>query len=309
MHLFSHLEQLVFNFILLGFIVCGLSLLNTSTSDVLDTPVKKPRKPVYRSCHLVCLLEDAPPSSLKGQAYELAIPLMTPLACIVPQTWHDFYHQHLAQPGINYWNWKDKPESYQVCPALSHLFSLNEPQGYAKEILESLALRRNPFFHPLWNKKNIKQGNIFYSSAVVSQKGKFSEREFRIQFAMRHAFKQWHHAALQKLGREKLASVYQQCYGVSWDIIQEIMRISKTSFPALILDQSSAWWEILGVSFLTRGVQVEKSYKTLVQLWHPDRNSHPNATEVTIRLNLAYQQYQALPQAWPALRKWLSTEP
>ncbi|PSF36123.1 hypothetical protein C7H19_14065 [Aphanothece hegewaldii CCALA 016] len=304
MHLFSHLEQLIFNLLLLVLIVCGLALLNKNTDDESDTVIRKPRQPVYRSFHLACLLEDAPPSSLKGQSYELAIPLMTPFACIVPQTWQYFYTYHLAQPGINYWTWQDKPESHQVCPALADLFSLNEPQGYAKEILESLALRQNPFFHPSWNRKNAKLGNLFHRSQVVKEQGKFAEREFRIQLAMRDAFKQWHQGAIQKLGKEKLTSVYQRCYGVSWDVIQEIMRISKTSFEMLILEQSSAWWEILGVSFLTRGERVEKSYYTLVRFWHPDRNSHPNATEVTIRLNLAYQQYQALPQAWPALRKW-----
>ncbi|RMF23354.1 MAG: J domain-containing protein, partial [Cyanobacteria bacterium J083] len=31
-------------------------------------------------CALACLLEDAPIHVLKGQAYDLAIPLMTPLA-------------------------------------------------------------------------------------------------------------------------------------------------------------------------------------------------------------------------------------
>ncbi|GFE71776.1 J domain-containing protein [Chroococcus sp. FPU101] len=308
MQLFSHLEQLIFNLFLLGLIVCGLSLLNASTASESDPPQKTPSKPVYRSFHLACLLEDAPSSSLKGQAYELAIPLMTPFACVVPQTWHDFYQHYLAKSGINYWEWQDKPESQQICPALTALFNLNEPTGYAKEILESLAEQKNPFFHSLENTKNIKQGNIFRQKEDHYQQGKFADREFRIQFAMRHAFKQWHSAAIQQIGRQKLASVYQRCYGVSWDVVQEITRISKTSFPALILEQSSAWWEILGVSFLSRGESVEKAYKTLMLLWHPDRNPHPNATEVTIRLNIAYQQYQALPQAWPALRKWLSTE-
>lgn len=309
MQLFSHLEQLIFNLFLLGLIICGLSLLNQASPPQYKPQSKKTRQKDYHSFHLVCLLEDAPSSSLKGQAYELASPLMTPLACVVPDTWRLFYKQSLAQSGINYWEWRDKPESDKISAALSDLFRLKEPKGYAKEILEVLAERKNPFFHPLWCQKNLQSRNLFSLNRDFSQKGKFADQEFQIQFAMRHAFKQWHQAAIQQLGRVKLSSVYQQCYGVSWEMVQEIIRISKTSFPALIIDQSSAWWEILGVSLFSRGEQVEKNYKFLVQLWHPDRNPHPNATEVTIRLNNAYQQYQALPQAWPTLRKWLSTEP
>jgi len=33
--------------------------------------------------------------------------------------------------------------------------------------------------------------------------------------------------------------------------------------------------------------------KTLLCYWHPDRNSHPNATEITAHLNRAYDCYQS----------------
>ncbi len=99
----------------------------------------------YPCYHLVCLLEDAPETALKGQFYELATPLMTPLACIVPENWHKFYQENLGKTGINYWEWRDKPESNNVCKELSLLLQLPVPNNYAREVLECLADGKNPF--------------------------------------------------------------------------------------------------------------------------------------------------------------------
>ena len=75
--IFGDILQSLFLF---GIFFCGGSVLvslgdRPSSTITLDG----------RYYHLACLLEDAPATSLKGQAYPLATPLMTPFACL----WED----------------------------------------------------------------------------------------------------------------------------------------------------------------------------------------------------------------------------
>ncbi|WP_245602723.1 J domain-containing protein [Gloeothece verrucosa] len=263
------------------------------------------------SYHLACLLEDAPPSSLRGQFYPLATPLMTPLACIVPRTWQDFYRQNLGQPGVNYWEWRDKPESKNVCQELTLLLDLTEPKGYARDFLEILAAGKNPLAS-------------FYQE-TLKNKGKFDQQDFQVQKQIYVAFKQWHELAQQQIGLAALQRVYRVCYGASWSLIEEIFA-EKTFliFSQYLIDQSAPWWKVLGVPPRSNFSQVEQAYKSLVRTWHPDLNQHPLATDVTARINVAYEQYQALyekskpvtvsnnnfqknPKLWVKIREWITT--
>jgi hypothetical protein len=241
---------------------------------------------------IACLLEDAPQTVLKGQAYELATPLMTTLACIVTRTWQEFYTKQLGKPKINYWEWKGLPESDKVCRELSLLLTLPEPQGYAKQVLEALGEKRNLFFKPLRNTKAI--GNLLIEFADSIRDGKFAKLDWRVQVAMRRAFKQWHEVASQQIGKEALTAIYRVCYGTSWEKIQHIIDEERSILDDFIADDSTPWWKVLGVSSSADTLQVEKAYKTLIRLWHPDLNKHPYATQVTSRINVAYTHYQSL---------------
>ena len=207
---------------------------------------------------LACLLEDAPQSSLRGQAYLWATPLMTPLTCIWDKGWYTFYHQRLAKPGINYWEWQNLPLASQVVPELFWLWSLPEPQQTPKLILESLA-KEDPSF---WNNETI------------------------------DGFRQWHHQATQCLGLSKLKAIYQVCYGTPWERLQPILGEHPLPLNHAVLDESSPWWKVLDLNPFPTSLQVEQAYKGLIRLWHPDKTQHPLAHYVTARINDAYEQYQ-----------------
>ena len=207
---------------------------------------------------LTCLLEDAPESSLYGQAYPLAIPLMTPLVCIWEEGWRTFYDQSLGKPRINYWEWRNFPLSEQLPRELSWLWSLPEPQGTPKIVLESLPGEDQSF----WNWESL------------------------------HAFKHWHDQATQRLGLSTLKAIYQVCYGTPWERLQPVVCDQSLPLNRAIFDESSPWWKILQLKPFSTSLQVEQAYKTLMSLWHPDRTQHPLAHYVTARLNVAYEQYQ-----------------
>lgn len=255
------------------------------------------------SYHLACLLEDAPPSSLKGQYYELATPLMTPLACIVTQTWHKFYIQHLGKPGVNYWEWRDKPESKNVCQELSVLLDLPVPTDYTKQVLEALAEGKNPL-EALYIEKS-------------KNKCKFDKLDLQIQKQIYLTFTQWHEQGKQLIGFKALKAVYKVCYAASWDLIEQILEEKDfLIFSQYLIDESATWWKVLGINPSANMLQVEQAYKTLVRTWHPDLNQHPLATQVTARINVAYEQYQATHQnskpitqnnskLWLKIREWI----
>jgi hypothetical protein len=274
------------------------------------TPRNQPRHhPAY---HLACLLEDAPESVLTGQAYELATPLATPIACIVKRSWRDFYRRSLARPNIDYWLWRDKPESDRVCGELNGLLGLPPASGYVKEILETLATQRDPFYHPALDPRAIDQGNYLTDK---SAQGKFADRDFRSHQRMRDEFRQWHLQTCQRLGKDRLKAVYRVCYGVNWEFIARILYPSKRYLAILIIaDSSPDWWQVLGITPFTSTARVEKTYKTLLRYWHPDRNPHPNATEITAHLNRAYECYQICQEQnrldnaplWRKIRSWMA---
>ncbi|AFY79089.1 MAG: J domain-containing protein [Hydrococcus sp. C42_A2020_068] len=260
----------------------------------LATPIMTP---------LACLLEDAPETALKGQVYELATPLMTPLACIATEFWQEFYTRQLGKPGIHYWEWKDKPESDKVCRELSLLLTLPEPKGYAKQVLSALGEGKDLFCKSLKSAKEV--GNLLVAFADSMDDGKFANLDWRVQIAMRRAFKEWHELASQQIGIEALDTVYRVCYGSSWNKIQQMLDEDRSVLEDFIADESSPWWKILGVSPSADPIKVERAYKNLIRLWHPDLNKHPYATQVTSRINVAYERYQSL-HPFPSMAERMS---
>lgn len=273
-------DNLLASLFLFGLLFCGACFLSDKTDRQKPELGRESSLGLTgQSFELACLLEDAPETSLRGQFYELATPLMTPLACILIQSWHDFYLQNLKKPGINYWQWRDSPESRNLSQELSWLFDLPEPRGYAKEVLESLGERKDPFFQPRQKRRT----NQKYQ-------GKFSHLNFPLQTEMRLAFKQWHDRASRLIGRDSLKAVYQVCYGTTEEIIKRIVE----PLEEKIIDATAPWWQVLGVHPSANALQVEEAYKNLICLWHPDLNKHPLATQIASRINIAYGEYQAL---------------
>ena len=56
----------------------------------------------------------------------------------------EHYRQLLGKPGVNYWSWK-RPEALKVCPELTKLLSLPEPNFRVRAVLEAIAYGENPF--------------------------------------------------------------------------------------------------------------------------------------------------------------------
>ena len=212
---------------------------------------------------LTCLLEDAPQSSLKGQFYVLAYPLMSPFACVVTQTWHNFYRQNLGNTNINYWLWKDKPESNNFSEELTNLFKLPQPSSLAQKVIENFAKTKqeNPqnYHHQFWQK--------------VKTYG---------------AFFHWHQTGMNILEENELIQVYKVCFKVNKEQIQNVTNY----FNELLLEKSISWWIILNVNSQANLQEVDISYKKLLKRWHPDINYHPYAHHITARINLAYEEYK-----------------
>jgi hypothetical protein len=278
-------------------------LFSTESKNV-DLSISSPKRLIHKNTNLftplTCLLEDAPFTSLKGQAYPLATPLLTPLTClledapssslqgqayslasILSYTWQTFYRNNLAKPGIDYWQWQDQPESKKVCRELLLLLELPKPNKYTKEILETLAINIDPFLAITATKSLNKQSY-----------GKFAHLDAKVKQEMRFAFKQWHNQALHLIGQENLHSIYRVCYGVSWLTIEHILN----PIDIIATEQIQSWWQVLGVKKSASYLQVETAYKQLIRTWHPDLNKSPYANEVTSRLNIAYEQYRSLQQ-------------
>jgi preprotein translocase subunit Sec63 len=107
---------------------------------------------------------------------------------------------------------------------------------------------------------------------------------------MLQAFKKWHDRAWELIGQVALTSVYQVCYGVSWQTVENLLN----PIDLIYIKTTQPWWQVLGVKKSAKSFQVETAYKRLIRIWHPDLNKSPYATEVTSRLNVAYQEYRLL---------------
>ena len=75
------------------------------------------------------------------------------------------------------------------------------------------------------------------------------------------------------------------------------------------------WWDYMNYSYyevlmVTRDAPPEvirAAYKALLQKWHPDRNSHESAQEITALLNRAYAELSD-PEKRCAYDEWLASE-
>ena len=248
------ISDFLFPSFLFALVFCGAVVIVYGPNQMRDIPLTAS----YPCYHLACLWEDAPAASLKGQSYPLATPLMTPLACILKQTWQIYYWQNLRQPGISYWQWRDKPEAKNICQELSLLLDLPQPKPQAEEILQSLA-----------------EGKYI-----------FWEKEKRL------ALESWQSQVQKSIGKSPLEAIYRVCYGTTWQNVQQILHPLETT----LLDTQTPWWKILGVKKSANPSQVEIAYKQLIKTWHPDLNSHPQATQMTSIINVAYSEYKLLKQ-------------
>lgn len=131
---------------------------------------------------------------------------------------------------------------------------------------------------------------------------------------MRRDFRQWHLQACEQLGKERVKAVYRLCYGADWSLIAQILYPSPRSLAVMIIESPNpVWWRVLGITPFSTTSRIENNYKTLLCYWHPDRNSHPNATEITAHLNRAYDCYQGFQEMssednaplWTKILRWI----
>ncbi|MEL4897937.1 J domain-containing protein [Crocosphaera sp. Alani8] len=249
---------------------------------------------------LSCLLEDTPQTVLKGQFYPLATPLLTPLSCLLedtPQTvlkgqfyplatslasvwetgWFSFYGQRLGQPGFNYWEWSNYPLHQEFSPELGYLLQLEEPPNLVKSVLESLARDYHTFWR--WDKLC--------------------------------AFRQWHQKSADVLGLNCLKKIYSRCYGMPWEKVKLIVWDSSLVVDPVLIEPTSSWWKVLGITQFSPPNKVEQAYKNLLRSWHPDRTEHPLAHQITTRVNIAYEEYrlrrQRNTERLESMGKWFSS--
>ena len=184
------------------------------------------------------------------------------------------YASLLAKPNIHYWSWSDHPESQQVCPELSLLLTLPEPDDFARLVLQALPDGKNPFFMP---ERKSRVPTLTFGE--FSKRGRLADRDDK--YRLRQAFIEWHEAAQSRLGINRLKLIYRVVYGVSWELIQEIL-----------IPYSGEWWEVLGVKPDADKDEVKKAYRRLVGLYHPDINKSVDAHERAVAINRAYEQFQ-----------------
>jgi hypothetical protein len=222
-----------------------------------------------QSYYLTCDLADVPESSLQGQYYSFA--------SILKPTWHSFYQSNLGRSNVDYWQWRSYPEVKNVCLELTLLIDLPMPKKYDQEILESLAAGTNLFLFD-------SNGGRFDFNA------KFARRSPQSQQKMRQSFKRWHETACNLLGQETMQAIYRVCYRTDW---AKIAALTQNSGDFKIVDRAS-WWQVLGVAKTANSMEVELAYKKLIRMWHPDLNSHPDATKITALINIAYEKYRTI---------------
>lgn len=70
------------------------------------------------------------------------------------------------------WEWRDNPESREICPELSQLVELPEPSPDAKTVLECLADRKGPFFKP-----EPKHNELCISFGAFLMRGELADRK------------------------------------------------------------------------------------------------------------------------------------
>ncbi|MBD2006997.1 MULTISPECIES: J domain-containing protein [Cyanophyceae] len=189
--------------------------------------------------------------------------------------WLKRYSEQLGKTKVNYWQWRQNPESRAIANELNQLLELPEPEEDARRVLEVLAEGKDPFYKP--------EGGIHISFEAFSKLGALGTCEPAIKQRCREAFRQWHQIVLAQLGKNSLEGIYRVCYSCDWNLIESILA------PPLV----GEWWEVLEVLPNATLEQVKTAYRTAAKLWHTDVNSSPIAKARMIALNKAREEAEA----------------
>ncbi|MBD1929801.1 J domain-containing protein [Trichocoleus sp. FACHB-90] len=192
--------------------------------------------------------------------------------------WLRNYAEQLGKPEVNYWQWRQNPESREIAKELTQLLELPEPSEATRQVLERLAEGKDPFHDP-----RPREGEMFIGFDVFLTKGALGDCEPAVKQRYRDAFRQWHQTVLAQMGRDALEGIYRVCYGCDWTLIESIFA------PPL----TGAWWEVLQISPNATLEEVKSAYRTAAKIWHTDVNSSAIAKARITALNKAYAEAKA----------------
>jgi hypothetical protein len=210
--------------------------------------------------------------------------------------WDAYYKNNLAKPDIDFWSWRGNPEINNI-PELVELFSLPEPNSYAKKVLLKLPLKIDPFF-----KMNI--NNKLEELFKGSSQGYFAQFEglWEQRKIYYNEWRKWHEHACHFLGQERLNEVYFKVFGVTpefveyvGDYIRKEQTAKRANEPVTI---KMHWSQVLGISRHADPAEVKKAYRNLCKQYHPDVNKSPEAEELMKRVNNAYAQWEKQSQSF-----------
>ncbi|WP_414624964.1 J domain-containing protein [Calothrix sp. CCY 0018] len=204
--------------------------------------------------------------------------------------WHHTYRSQLGKLNVDYWQWKNNPESREIASELTLLLDkIPEPNQYAKLVLMQLADGKDPFL------KVDKPNNPypFTSFEDWSASGYFAQDEdrWKKRESFRASFVNWHNNALLLIGRQKLLQVYKVVFNCRRSIIEAILQPTNTIPPKPVTGKRE-WWLVLNVSQYATYDEVKAAYKKLAAMWHPDRNKSPSATQIMQEINAAMDEYK-----------------
>lgn len=182
--------------------------------------------------------------------------------------WNKFYLSQVGKTNVNYWSWKDNPESQLVCDEITDLLSLPIPNLLEKTVLDALSYGEDPFYI----NKPENRGKYL----VFCHIAKFHNYDDKQRANLRDAFREWHTESLQKLGRSRLEAIYKRLYNVSWEIVDGIL-----------FCVSGEWWEVLGVSKSATIREIKQAFRNLAKQYHPDVN--PDGANRMRIVNQAYE--------------------
>lgn len=206
--------------------------------------------------------------------------------------WHHTYHTQLGKPNVDYWQWKNNPESREIASELTLLLDkIPEPDSYAKLVLMQLADGKDPFLkvdkpnnpYPFTSFEDWRASGYFAQNSELWEK----REEYRLLFRI------WHNIARSLIGQQKLLQVYRVVFNCSWSIIEAILRPT-SNIPKKPVTGKREWWHILNVSQYATYDEVKAAYKKLATIWHPDCNKSPSATQRMQEINAAMDEYKWL---------------
>ena len=192
--------------------------------------------------------------------------------------WYKNYTEQLGKQNVNYWQWRQNPESREIAKELTELLELPEPSSDTRRVLECLAEGKDPFYDPKPN-----GGAIYLGFNTFLSKGALAGYDPKVKQRCRDAFRNWHQTVLAQLGQDTLEGIYRLCYGCDWILIESILA------PPFV----GAWWDVLQVSPNATPEEVKSAYRAAAKVWHTDVNNSPIALARITALNKAYEEAKA----------------